>query len=45
LDPTKILDGKVLATRLVELVEKSTQDAVMRSEMRGRVEVNERGVR
>jgi hypothetical protein len=43
LDPTKILDGKVLATRFVELVESSTRDAVMRSELRGTVDVKERG--
>ena len=45
LDPTKIVEGKVLARRFVELVEKSTADAVMHSELRGKVEVNEKGVR
>ncbi len=43
LDPTKIVEGKVIARRFVELVEKSTLDAVMHSELRGTVDVNERG--
>jgi hypothetical protein len=45
LDMNQVIDRKVLVTRMVQQVETSTLEAVKRSELRGKVDVNERGVR
>jgi hypothetical protein len=45
LDMTKLIDRKALVTRMVHQVETSALEAVKRSELRGKVEVNERGIR
>ena len=45
MDQNQVLTPKFLAARLVERVEASTTEAVGRTELRGKVEVNERGVR
>jgi len=40
---TQNLDRRFLATKIVELVEKTTREAVMATELRGTVEVKDRG--
>jgi hypothetical protein len=45
LDMSKVVSQHYLAQRIVQQVEASTADAVRRSELRGRVDVNEKGVR
>jgi hypothetical protein len=45
LDMTLVIDRKVLAARIVEQVQASAREALQRSELRGKVDVNERGVR
>jgi hypothetical protein len=45
MDQNSVLDRKFLLAKIVEQVEKSTAQAVSRSELRGKVEVNERGTR
>jgi hypothetical protein len=45
MDQNQVLDRKFLLTKIVEQVEKSTTQAVSRTELRGKVEVNERGAR
>ena len=45
MDQNSVLDRRFLLTKIVEQVEKSTTQAVSRTELRGKVEVNEKGVR
>jgi hypothetical protein len=45
MDQNSALDRKFLLARIVEQVEASTARAVARTELRGKVEVNEKGVR
>jgi hypothetical protein len=45
MDQNSALDRKFLLRKIVEQVEKSTTQAVGRTELRGKVEVNEKGVR
>jgi hypothetical protein len=44
IDMNQNVAKRVLATRIVELVEHATREAVMASELRGNVEIHERGV-
>ncbi len=44
MDMNQNVSKRVLATRIVELVEHATREAVMASELRGNVEVHERGI-
>jgi len=43
MDQNQVLDRKFLLTKIVEQVEKSTTEAVSRTELRGKVEVKEKG--
>jgi hypothetical protein len=43
MDQNQVLDRKFLLTKIVEQVEKSTTLAVSRTELRGKVEVKEKG--
>ncbi len=43
LDMSQVIPKRVLAKQIVELAEQATQEAVKRSELRGQVEVKERG--
>jgi hypothetical protein len=43
LDMNQMIDRKVLAARIVEQVETSAVEALKRTELRGKVEVNEKG--
>lgn len=45
MDQNQVLDRKFLLAKIVEQVEKSTTEAISRTELRGKVEVNDKGVR